>query len=297
MQKSPPGYYACITLIPKIAFAPLEDDRAKAYMHNRIVECAPVFGANILAYYIGPDKVSLALFNTEGNKAALMDYAECLNGEFSQYYNQTFEKIGMVFRESYTPLHLKGVKKIKDCINYLHHACENIGQSISDYAFSSYLPYLNRYYYLTNAYSLTFNKPFEAAEFVHLHSLFKSKIDYTIPPFEKLKGVLAEGIKPFGTQTAMTKSELGKLIADASIRTGVSFEQIYKKLKLPIEEKDDVLLHSLLELTLQLRYPFFDAAEILQIEDFTDQLAFDLIDQIIEKTGYSVQYTKYFLGL
>jgi|GEM_PF-6130547 len=31
--------------------------------------------------------------------------------------------------------------------------------------------------------------------------------------------------------------------------------------------------------------------------DFTDQLAFDLIDQIIEKTGYSVQYTKYFLGL
>jgi len=297
MQKQLQGYHACITLIPKIAFTPLADDRAKAYMLNRIIECAPAFEVNILAYFIAPDKVSLALFSKEGNKIALMDYAAYLNIEFSQYYNETFENVGLVFIENYTPLRLKGAKKVKDCINYLHHACESIGQSTDTYTFSSYHPYMNRYAYLTNAYTLALNKPFDIAEFVGYHNTFRPKVDYTIPPFEKLSKVLTEGIKSFGRQDAMNKAELGALIVDSALRAGATFEQIYKRLKLPEEEKNQALLHSLLVLTLELKYHFFDAAELLQIEDFTDELIHDLINKIIESTGYGVQYTKHLLGL
>lgn len=295
MQKRLQGYYAVVTLIPKIASAPLADDRAKAYMHNKIATCSPVYNVDILAYFIGSDKVSILFYDKEGNQEKLKDFTACINGEFSEYYNQTFEKIGMVFRQGYPLWQLRTIKQVQDCMVSLHRACRYEDKDIDIYAYSSYIPYLNQQTYLIQSYFYTFGQHFDAESFVQMHAYIPKK-DYTMPAWEKLADVLAMGIAPYGAKEAMNKAQLGTLVADAALRAGVSYYAIYKKLDLEIDSQV-LLLHTMLHLTLKLRYPFFDAAEILQVESFTEELVRDLIDQIIQHTGYSVQYTKYFLGL
>ena len=39
-----------------------------------------------------------------------------VNGEFSEYYNQTFERVGMVFQSAYNVMRLKSAGKIIDCV-------------------------------------------------------------------------------------------------------------------------------------------------------------------------------------
>ncbi len=296
MRKRLQGYYAAITRVPKIASAPLTDDRAKAYMHNKIITCSPVYNVDILAYFIGADKVSILFYDKEGNQEKLKALAACINGEFSEYYNQTFEKIGMVFRQGCPLWRLRSIKQVQECMVSFHRACLYEDKDIASYPFSSYIPYLSRHLHLVKAYFYTFGEHFDPEGFVQLHSRLIPKKDYTIPVLEKLTDVLAMETAPYGTAEVMNKTQLGNLVAEAALRAGASYYTIYKKLDLAIDNQV-LLLHTMLHLTLKLRYPFFDAAEVLQVESFTEELIRDLIDQIVQHTGYSVQYTKYFLGL
>lgn len=296
MNKKLKGYYAALTLSPKLPLQPMADDRAKAYMLNRIIECAHPFGVDLVAYLVTASKAGLLLGNRQGIKASLADYADCLNGEFSEYYNQTFQQIGMVFSSNYNVIRLKSKADIKDCVCYLHFINPN-GDNTTLYPYSSYPTYLNAHPYLTYTYSTAMGAPFNLKEFVDMHERHTPLKDYMSPNLEKLSTVLSEHTTRYGPSSGLSKEEIAEIIANTAKRTQAPFDKIYKKLRLSEREKNEILLHTLVNLTLEAKYHFYDATELLEIEGFTDELIIDTIAKIRELKGYSLQYTKHFLGL
>ena len=108
---------------------------------------------------------------------------------------------------------------------------------------------------------------------------------------------MSENIARYPAYASLNKESLSGIIVNTVRRTEVPFDKVYKKFRLPEGEKNEVLLYCLLNLTLDEKFPFYDAAELLGIEGFTDELILDTIAKVREKTGYSEEYAKYFMGL
>jgi len=295
------GIYMSVALEPKIPTAILKDDRAKAFFHSQMVMHKDTFMTEILAYSILNSKVFLLLGNRDNNSGCFEDFIDFINSEFSNYYNTTFEQVGTVLKEQNKFVKIKKVKDLIECICFIHNTPikEGLCNDYTQYPFSSINDYLKGYSMpnIANSYSYATGEAFNINDFINLHNSYNQVKDYDLTLIERSSPVLTENMSWYNEQTAVSAMDLSNQIIDTNRRTRASFDEIFKKLKLPESEKAEILIKVIVKLNLEYKYHFYDATNRLQVFDFTNELVYAIIERIKSLTGYSEQYIKYSLGL
>ena len=199
----------------------------------------------------------------------------------------------MVFQSAYNVMRLKSAGKIADCVLSLHYACNYAGQDMASYAYSSYPAYLNASPILTDAYAYAVGKPFDMQAFYDSHAKFTPKKDYASAVRKRLGDVLSENIARY---------PLTPLLIRKAERNNRQYGRARKFLSTKYTKNSGcpkAKKRSFAVLSVNRRWMknFLYDAELLGIEGFTDELILDTIAKVREKTGYSEEYAKYFMGL
>ena len=300
-KKLTSGIYMSVAIAPKIPTTILKDDRAKAFLLNLLSSHKDTFNVDILSYAILNSKVFLLLGNRDNNSDIFQDYISFINSEFSNYYNSTFEDIGMVFKEENNYIKLKRIQDLINCVCFIHKTPLHAGltSDINSYYFSSLSDYLAQPKMpgIIQCFEIATQEPFSREEFLSLHNSYTGNISYDVSLLEKLRNVMSENMDWYNEENVVSQDDISSQIIDINRRTNASFDLIYKKLKLPKHDKGDVLVKTIVKLNLEYKYHFYDATDKLQVANFTNELPLSVIESIISLTGYSLQYTKYSLGL
>ena len=101
------------------------------------------FSVTILSYCIMNNHAHLLVFTKDIHD--LGKFMHIINLVYSQFYNKTNDRCGVVFRNKYKTEPIYDQKHLIHCINYIHMnpVKANMVRSCKDYPYSSYNDYVN----------------------------------------------------------------------------------------------------------------------------------------------------------
>ncbi|MDD3947179.1 MAG: hypothetical protein PHI19_05000 [Clostridia bacterium] len=280
------------------------DDGAKRFY----VECLKGAFSNLpiqlVAYSVINNRAYFVIGSWDQAPVSFLRYLEAANQRYSVYYCANYINSGTAFKDKIRYKKIKDESQIVNAIAIVHGqpAATRLCRGYNDYEFTSYNEIAGKgLSTLLPLYQL-FGQEQVAADYMRAHNYPPLRIPPDFLPLPKQDNFDIEfencliNFKCYDKNN-IPKSVLPKIVIDLNDKCNYYFDFIVESLLTRKQEKYELLVTVLAEMSVRLRYTYDEALSRLGVASNDNMLIMDIVIYINNELSYSYDYIMGMLGL
>lgn len=288
----------------KSSIVAFPDDGSKRFYLECLKGAFSGLPIQIIAYSIVSNRAYFVIASWDQAPVSFLRYLDVAAKRFSAYYNTNYVNVGFVFKDRFRYKKIKDGEGVFADIAIIHSqpAATGLCRGYSDYEFTSYneiagsglSTLMPLYHYL--------DKSALQAGYIAAHNAPPSRIPADFLPLPQQDSFDIDfenclvNFKCF-QRDSIPKEVMAKIIIDLNEKSYYCFDFIVETLLSRKQEKYELLVMVISEMSVRLRYTYDEALVRLNVQSSDRTLIKDIIIYINNELRYSYDYIMGILGL